>query len=167
MSGVGLPAWTLENLLRILAGRFRISDVQGYQATLAFAGLCAAFPAQLESGAAGEAIAPWAFSNGLDVTQKTAFLAELGHGESGESQVKNEKGKKRKSCHPAIRLGERDLTAKSAGTLIYSMLMPYRTLGQGQGFSQNKGANGAIGSTYTKPRCWPWMLHPWPCSHSE
>ena len=114
MGGVCLATWPFEYFFRFLAGCFRICGVQGHQATLTFAFLGTALLAQLESGAAGKALALGAFADGLDVGQLTAFGAELGHRETGESQQEGEQSQQRELIHRATGLnanqGKNDLS---------------------------------------------------------
>ena len=60
------------------------------QAMLTFAFLCAAFLAQLECGAAGEALALRAFSNGLNIGQAATFRTKFRQGGTSENQGKGE-----------------------------------------------------------------------------
>jgi len=61
---------------------------------LALAFLGTALLAQLESCTTGETFALGAFADRLDVTQTTAFVAELGHRETGKSQKKDKRSQR-------------------------------------------------------------------------
>ena len=86
MGGICLAARPPQNFLWFLA---RVS-IECYQAILAFVFLCTAFSAQLVGGAAGEALALGAFTDGLDIGQPAAFRTKFRQGGTGENQGKGE-----------------------------------------------------------------------------
>ena len=75
MSRKDLAAWGFVDFsLNLLS----FCQFKNRQAMLTFAFLGAAFLAKLECGAAGEALAFWAFAEGLDVGKFITFCAKLG-----------------------------------------------------------------------------------------
>ena len=90
MGGVSFATWPLEDFLWFLA---RVGAKRD-QAILAFVFLGAAFAAQLVGGASGEALALGTFSDCLNIGQPAAFVAELGHRETGKSQKKDKRSQR-------------------------------------------------------------------------
>ena len=86
MGGICLAAWSFQDLLRF----FVRGGIEGHQAILTFIFLGAAFSAKLVGGAAGEALALRAFSDGLDIGQPAAFRTKFRQGGTGENQGKGE-----------------------------------------------------------------------------